>query len=127
MPQTLGMTMKTQPPTPDFADTPIPMPDGEYSTLGFSGEMVDCNNVSVPLDVLYNHHWLLKPIAGPMHHDNAPCPQTKGDSNDPYGLNRFTYVFGVGAESRKTPTVMPDAMSRSTWYSRSESAACGSS
>ena len=92
----------------DFADTPIPMPDGDYAILGFSGEMVDCNNVSVPLDVLYNHHWLLKPIAGPMHHDNAPCPQTKGDSNDPYGLNRFTYVFGVGAESRKTPTVMPD-------------------
>ena len=24
----------------DFADTPIPMPDGEYSILGFSGEMV---------------------------------------------------------------------------------------
>eukprot|EP01045_Picozoa_sp_COSAG04_P027674 COSAG04_NODE_4102_length_2302_cov_1.492056_2_plen_271_part_00 len=92
----------------DFASTPIPMPEGDYAILGLSGEMVDCNNQSVPLDTLYNHHWLLKPIAGPMHHDNAPCPQTKGDSNDPYGLNRFTYVFGVGAESRKTPTVMPD-------------------
>lgn len=58
----------------DFKSTPIPMPQGDYAILGFGGEMVDCNNVSVPLDVLYNHHWLLKPISGPTTHYNTPCP-----------------------------------------------------
>ena len=58
----------------DFASTPIPMPEGDYAILGLSGEMVDCNNVSVPLDILYNHHWLLKPTSGPTKHFNTPCP-----------------------------------------------------
>ena len=80
-----------------FEDTLLPMPSGDYAILSLVGGLVDCNNESVPLDVVYNHHWLMKPIAGPTTHYNSPCPDGQA----------FSYVFGVGAESRKTPTVIP--------------------
>ena len=83
----------------DFNDTIVPMPTGDYAVLGFTGEMVDCNNLSVPLDVLYNHHWLLKPIRGPTSHFNTPCPANSSQFGTAVD---FTYVFGVGAESRRT-------------------------
>ena len=41
-------------------DTPLTMPDPlttGYAILGFSGEIVDANNVSVPLSEVYDHHW----------------------------------------------------------------------
>ena len=92
----------------EFQDTPIPMPSGDYAVLGFGGEMVDCNNVSVPLDVIYNHHWLMKPISGPTVHNNAPCPANQMVLPQLNEFGDFTYVFGVGAESRKTPAVIPE-------------------
>lgn len=71
---------------------------GYYAILGFTGEMVDCNNESVPLDTLYNHHWLMKPVSGLTTHYNTPCPPNEIvlPSLNEYG--DFTYVFGVGAE-----------------------------
>lgn len=81
-----------------FDDTILPMPSGDYAVLKLEGGLMDCNNESVPLDVVYNHHWLMKPVSGPTTHFNKPCP----DGQD------FSYVFGVGAESRKTPTIIPD-------------------
>ena len=48
------------------------MPSGEYAMLRLEGDLVDCNNDSVPLDVVYNHHWLMKPISGPTTHYNGP-------------------------------------------------------
>lgn len=32
-----------------FHDTVIPMPNGDYAILSLRGEVVDCNNISVPL------------------------------------------------------------------------------
>ena len=81
-----------------FDDTILPMPTGDYAILELVGGLMDCNNESVPLDVVYNHHWLMKPISGPTKHFNHPCPNSQD----------FSYVFGVGAESRRTPTVIPD-------------------
>ena len=82
-----------------FDDTILPMPgDGDYAVLSLVGGLVDCNNESVPLDIVYNHHWLMKPVSGPTTHYNSPCPNGQD----------FSYVFGVGAESRLTPTVMPE-------------------
>lgn len=92
----------------DFSNTPIPMPEGNYALLSLGGEMVDCNNVSVPLDTLYNHHWLLKPVSGPTTHYNAPCPANNVVLPQLNEYGDFTYVFGVGAESRNTPAVIPD-------------------
>lgn len=79
-----------------YENTHIPMPDGDFAMLQMGGEVVDCNNVSVPLTTVYNHHWLLKPISGPTTHSDIACT---GSS--------FEYVFGVGAESRKTLTKFP--------------------
>ena len=36
-----------------------------------------------------------------LSHENKPCP-TDDSGND------FSYVFGVGAESRRSPVVIPE-------------------
>ena len=81
----------------DMQKTVIPMPTGgDYAVLSMRGEVVDCNNVSVPLTTVYNHHWVMRPIAGPTKFDDSACPDES-----------FSYVFGVGAESRETYTAFP--------------------
>ena len=51
MPLKPGQVVFTNP-----SQTPLAMPDGEYSILGFHGEVVDQNNQSVPLSTVYDHH-----------------------------------------------------------------------
>jgi hypothetical protein len=61
-----------------FSETILPMPTGDYAVLSLVGGLVDCNNVSVPLDVVYNHHWLMKPISGmSMSVSMSPTKQHK--------------------------------------------------
>ena len=67
------------------------MPTGDYAITGFWGEVVDENNVSVPLSTVYTHHW----IAVNDVHKNELC------KNGP------EYVFGIGAESRNNPIRFP--------------------
>ena len=81
----------------EMQKTIIPMPTGGgYAVLSMRGEVVDCNNISVPLTTVYNHHWVMRPIAGPTVFNDAACPDES-----------FAYVFGVGAESRETTTKFP--------------------
>ena len=47
--------------------------------------------------LLLDHHWLVKPVSGPTKYVNEVCPNSES----------FAYVFGVGAESRNTPTDLP--------------------
>ena len=78
----------------DEETTPLVMPPAKlsgYTILGFSGEIVDGNNVSAPLSDCYDHHW----IAVQEGHENKLC----GDPN---------YIVGIGAESRHTRDVFPD-------------------
>lgn len=86
MPLKPGQVVFTNP-----SQTPLAMPDGAYSILGFHGEVVDQYNQSVPLSTVYDHHW----IAEDLHHKNYLCP---GGPN---------YVFGIGAESRGSPVRLP--------------------
>jgi len=84
--------------------TPVPMPGTPNATypngrrwalLGYhDAEVVDCHEQSVPLSKVYNHHWILNPVPG---ENNAACPQAG-----------FTFVVGVGAESRRTPWAFPE-------------------
>ena len=67
------------------------MPTGDYAITGFWGEVVDENNVSVPLSTVYTHHW----IAVNDVHRNELCK------------NGAQYVFGIGAESRNNPIKFP--------------------
>lgn len=71
--------------------TPLEMPTGRYAITGFIGDIVDGQNQSVPLSKVYDHHW----IAENNKHHNQLC---KGAPE---------YVFGIGAESRTTPAVLP--------------------
>ena len=71
--------------------TPLKMPKGRYAITGFLGDIVDGNNESVPLSKVYDHHW----IAINNKHHNQLC---KGAPE---------YVFGIGAESRTTPAILP--------------------
>jgi hypothetical protein len=81
----------------DMQTTVIPMPTGgDYAILKMRGEVIDCNNVSVPLTTVYNHHWVMRPIRGPTKFEDKACPDAS-----------FGYVFGVGAESRDTLTAFP--------------------
>lgn len=74
--------------------TPITMPSGRYAILNFSGEIVDKDEQSVPLDVVYNHHWIVRTLKVKPH-VNQLC---KGLLN---------YNFGIGAESRNRPNALP--------------------
>ena len=55
-------------------------------------EVVDADGTSIPLDEVYNHHWL---FFDPTSANSGVCG------------GFLSYKFGVGAESRNTPTSFP--------------------
>ena len=67
-----------------FDDTLLPMPTGDYAILKLEGGLMDCNNESVPLDVVYNHHWLMKQVV------DTSEQQMSLTFNGPY-INRSTW------------------------------------
>lgn len=71
--------------------TPLKMPPSGSKITGFTGEVVDVNNASVPLTFVYDHHW----IAIDKDHKNDLC------------VGFENYVFGIGAESRNSPQTFP--------------------
>lgn len=77
----------------DMDRTTIEMPQygGKYAITGFSGDIVYADTKEpVALSQVYDHHW----IVAPHGFRNSLC-----DGPD--------YVFGVGAESRRTPVRIP--------------------
>lgn len=44
---------------PSTTILPMPVVAGKHLITGFKAEVVDSMNVSVPLDEVYNHHWLV--------------------------------------------------------------------
>ena len=92
MPLAPGEVVFTQ-----IADTPLVMPAGPIAITGFSAEVIDDRNVSVPLTEVYNHHWL---VFNSRSNEGMcqPFPSNSGF---------LRYVFGVGAESRGTPVQFP--------------------
>merc|ERR1712096_188201 len=76
--------------------TPLQMPKGKIAVLGFHAEVVtklnDGTYQSVPLNEVYNHHWLV----------------FDGKGNAGVCGGYLGYKFGVGAECRNTPVAYPD-------------------
>lgn len=75
-------------------DTIITMPEGKYAILDYRGEVVDKDEVSVPLDVVYDHHWIVRTLKVNPH-VNELCH------------GPMSYNFGIGAESRNRPSTIP--------------------
>jgi len=83
----------------------FPKTGGDYMITKFQGEVVDANGVSVPLDEVYLHHWLI-------FNEQKPNLGVCG--------GYLKYNFGIGAESRGTPVEYPSgygwrASSSDTW------------
>merc|ERR1712166_622147 len=75
----------------DAANTTLRMPAGHIFVTSFAAEIVDANNRSVPLHDVYLHHWIINNGRG----NAGPC-------------DTLSFVMGVGAESRNSPTVFGD-------------------
>ena len=78
----------------DFSTTPAGFPTdiGPYAITGFKGYLVYADtNETVPLDEVYDHHW----VVAPDDFENYLCPSGP------------QYVFGIGAESRRTYVTFP--------------------
>lgn len=93
----------------------IDFPRDHIALKGFTAELVDGAGNPVPLLETYLHHWVLQRYYTPI--DNPV--RNRGD----YGLQRsnyslvrnsgicdggMTYYYGVGAETRRTSTDIPD-------------------
>eukprot|EP00759_Apiculatamorpha_spiralis_P041017 PhF_6_TR39697/c2_g1_i3/m.59014 len=85
MPTFPGLVRNTDP-----QQTILPFPAGPIAITGFHAELVDASGTSIPLDQSYLHHWVVYNNIG----NAGPC-QT------------LTYIFGVGAESRRTSVSYP--------------------
>jgi hypothetical protein len=72
--------------------TILEFPPGAIAITSFHAEVVDENGTSVPLNEVYNHHWLVFNNIGNL----GVCG------------GYLSYIFGVGAESRNSPVVYPD-------------------
>mmetsp|Transcript_58663 Transcript_58663/g.132693 ORF Transcript_58663/g.132693 Transcript_58663/m.132693 type:complete len:389 (+) Transcript_58663:32-1198(+) len=69
----------------------FPQPYDPYAITKFHAEVTDDQNKSVPLDEVYNHHWLIFNSQG----NRGVCG------------GYLSYIFGVGQECRNTPVVFP--------------------
>ncbi|XP_078157015.1 uncharacterized protein LOC144552868 [Carex rostrata] len=86
----------------------IPFPKGHIALKSFNGEIIDeCKN-PVPLHKTYLHHWVVDRYYG--FKDSAPGDESKIIPVRNSGLCKDTLgqYFGLGSETRKTDTWVPD-------------------
>ncbi|TVU42287.1 hypothetical protein EJB05_08683, partial [Eragrostis curvula] len=82
----------------------IDFPRGHIALKSFNGEVVDENGAPVPLHETYLHHWLVVPYYAAKGRDDDVLPRTNsGPCKDSLGQ-----YFGLGAETRRTVTRVPD-------------------
>ncbi|KAF8087615.1 hypothetical protein N665_0574s0002 [Sinapis alba] len=97
----------------------IDFPRGHIGLKGFDAEVVDENGNPVPLHETYLHHWVVKPYyvrKGFNLSQLDNMPRDLGSSPADYILvrngglcrNRLRHYFGLGSETRKTSTYVPD-------------------
>jgi len=94
----------------------IDFPRGHIAVKSFEAEVIDEAGNSVPLYETYLHHWVvvnyyqLKGIQEPKYHNDIGF--RKSDyiiaGNDGLCLSGLSQYFGLGSETRKTDTYIPD-------------------
>ncbi|KAH0849698.1 hypothetical protein HID58_096168, partial [Brassica napus] len=95
----------------------IDFPRGHIGLKGFDAEVVDQDGNPVPLHETYLHHWVVHPyyVRKGLNLSHLDTPRNLGSSPDYIlvsngGLcrNRVRQYFGLGSETRKTSTYVPD-------------------
>lgn len=86
----------------------IDFPRDHIALKGFTAELVDDAGNPVPLLEIYLHHWVLQRYHTPI--DNAKNRGFNYSIVRNSGLcdDGLTYHYGVGAETRRTSTDIPD-------------------
>ncbi|XP_028062806.1 uncharacterized protein LOC114266108 isoform X3 [Camellia sinensis] len=94
----------------------IDFPTGHIAIKNFNAEVVDEAGNPVPLHETYLHHWVVyryyqpKGVEVPKHNGNMGFHQSEfivGANSGPCKTNLGQY-FGLGSETRKTATHVPD-------------------
>ncbi|KAL8497359.1 hypothetical protein ACS0TY_020880 [Phlomoides rotata] len=82
-------------------------PGGHIAVKSFSAEIVDETGNSIPLHQTYLHHWILRRYYAPK---NTPDVRKNHTAINNSGLCdvRLPQYFGLGAETRRTATYIPD-------------------
>ncbi|PKA55281.1 hypothetical protein AXF42_Ash003918 [Apostasia shenzhenica] len=87
----------------------IPFPRGHIALKTFNGEVIDENGNPVPLHETYLHHWVVERYYGQKGIKDEP-----GSSkfilvrNSGICKNTLRQYYGLGSETRKTDTWVPD-------------------
>ncbi|XP_073300111.1 uncharacterized protein [Primulina huaijiensis] len=84
----------------------IDFPQGHVAIKSFDAEIVDQDGKSVPLNQIYLHHWIVdKYFQSTL---NSSLPPIFGNISGVCSGNALIQYFGSGAETRRTPSNVPD-------------------
>nr|GME20396.1 Stress up-regulated Nod 19 protein [Ipomoea batatas] len=87
----------------------IGFPKGHIAVKRFDAEVVDEAGYSVPLHQAYIHHWAVRRYYKPLgHHSNNDSKTTYKLAMNAGVCDSLPQYFGLGAETRKTDTHVPD-------------------
>ncbi|TVU04845.1 hypothetical protein EJB05_47982, partial [Eragrostis curvula] len=92
----------------------IPFPRGHLALKSFNGEVVDERGAPVPLHEVYLHHWVVAPYyaaanaAGAEDDDNELPPRAIEGMNAGVCVGKLRQYYGLGSETRRTATWVPD-------------------
>jgi hypothetical protein len=83
-------------------------PRGHVAIKSFNGELVDEAGAPVPLHETYLHHWLVSPYYYAVAEDGGEDDVVVAATNSGICKDLLGQYFGLGAETRRTATWVPD-------------------
>ncbi|GJN04084.1 hypothetical protein PR202_ga21601 [Eleusine coracana subsp. coracana] len=89
----------------------IPFPRGHLALKSFNGEVVDESGAPVPLHEAYLHHWVVAPYHAALDAaaaEAAGLPATVPGTNAGVCADNLRQYYGLGSETRRTSTWVPD-------------------
>ncbi|CAL5000000.1 unnamed protein product [Urochloa decumbens] len=87
----------------------VAFPRGHLALKSFNGELVDARGAPVPLHETYLHHWLVSPYySSAAAAAAAAAERRRPRPNAGVCLGLLGQFFGLGAETRRTATRVPD-------------------